>query len=212
MIPSLVRGAAVAAALAAVTAAPARADAPQVVVSIKPIHSLVAGVMAGVGEPDLLIAGGGSPHSYALRPSQAQALQEADVVFWVGEALETFLAKPLASLPRDARLVALHEAEGVTLLPYRDDAAWAHHADAHGEAAHAHAHAHAEAHAGNGHSHGHGHAHGHDHHHHPYPQKDHPLGPQAVKGLKVDSTNATFSTRTGPQAGGTPDEPGKRQS
>ena len=91
------------------------------------------------------------------------------------------------------------------------------HAEAHGEAAHAHAHAHAEAHAGNGHGHDHGHAHGHghshnhDHHHHPYPQKDHPLGPQAVKGLKVDSTNATFSERTGPQAGGTPDEPGKRQ-
>ena len=93
------------------------------------------------------------------------------------------------------------------------------HAHAHGEAAHSHAHAHAEAHTGNahahandhGHSHGHGHGHNHDHHHHPYPQKDHPLGPQAVKGLKVDSTHATFSERTGPPAGGTPDEPGRRQ-
>jgi sirohydrochlorin cobaltochelatase len=99
------------------------------------------------------------------------------------------------------------------------------HGHAHGEAAHSHAHA--DAHAGNGHdhdhdhgqaaaqahghSHSHGHGHSHDHHHHPYPQKDHPLGPQAVKGLKVDSTHATFSERTGPQAGGTPDEPGKRE-
>ena len=61
------------------------------------------------------------------------------------------------------------------------------------------------------HGHGHAHGHSHDHHHHPYPQKDHPLGPQAVKGLKVESTHATFSERTGPPAGGTPDEPGKRE-
>ena len=91
-------------------------DPLRVVASIKPVHALVAGVMAGAGEPMLLVSGGGSPHAYALRPSQARALERADVVFWIGEALETFLQKPLRALPRDARIVALHEAEGVVLL------------------------------------------------------------------------------------------------
>src|SRR5919106_6675550 len=81
--------------------------APAVVVSIKPIHALVAGVMAGVATPELLIEGAGSPHSYALRPSQAQALEEADVVFWVGEGLEAFLEKPLAALSGNAKVVEL---------------------------------------------------------------------------------------------------------
>ena len=109
------------AALASAAAAPALADPPAVVASIMPVHSLVAGVMGDVGAPALLVEGGGSPHSYSLRPSEAAALQKADVVFWIGAELETFLERPLAALPRGARIVALHEAEGVTLLPYRED-------------------------------------------------------------------------------------------
>ncbi len=97
---------------------------PAVVASIKPIHSLVAGVMAGVAEPELLIAGAGSPHSYALRPSQAQALARADVVFWVGEGLEGFLARPLASLSGDAAVVALGTAPGLHQLPTREGGLW----------------------------------------------------------------------------------------
>ena len=88
----------------------------RVVASIKPVHALVAGVMAGAGEPTLLVTGGRSPHAYALRPSEARALERADVVFWVGEALESFLQKPLQALSSDARIVALHRAEGVVLL------------------------------------------------------------------------------------------------
>jgi zinc transport system substrate-binding protein len=87
-----------------------------VVASIKPVHALVAGVMAGAGEPTLLVTGGRSPHAYALRPSEARALERADVVFWVGDALETFLEKPLRALSGDARIVALGEAQGVVLL------------------------------------------------------------------------------------------------
>jgi zinc transport system substrate-binding protein len=128
----------------------AAADAPRVVVSIKPVHSLVAGVMDGVGDPDLLIKGGDSPHTYSLRPSEAQALQEADVVFWIGEDLEGFLARPLQTLPREAALVALHEADGVRLLAGREGGSWE---------VHAHASVHADA-----HEHGHGeHEHAHDH-------------------------------------------------
>lgn len=124
-------------------------EAPAVVVSIKPIHSLVAGVMEGVGEPQLTIQGAGSEHSYALRPSQAQALARADVVFWIGEDLEAFLAKPLEALSDGAMVVALSDVEGLRLLATREGGTWqGHDAEDHGEHAHedAHEHEHEEEH------------------------------------------------------------------
>ena len=108
-------------ALCAASAVAGPAEVPRVVASVKPIHALVAGVMAGIGEPTLLVKGAGSPHAYALRPSDARALQDADVVFWVGPGLESFLARPLAALPRAARVVALAQVPGVV----RRDAAGA---------------------------------------------------------------------------------------
>lgn len=96
---------------------------PVVVASIKPVHALVAGVMQGVGEPLLLVSGGASPHEYSLKPSDARALGAAQVVFWIGPELESFLVKPLANTPT-ARSVALLDAPGVTLLPLRAGGAW----------------------------------------------------------------------------------------
>lgn len=106
--------------------------APKVVTSIQPIHALVSGVMAGVGEPLLLVPPGVSPHGFQLRPSAAAALGAADLVVWVGEGLETFLAKPLDGLPDDGRIVELVEADGVTRLESREGGAWETHG--HGEA------------------------------------------------------------------------------
>ena len=71
-----------------------------VVVSIKPVHALVAAIMDGAGTPDLIIEGTGSPHNYALKPSQAQLLQNADLVFWIGHDFEQFLENPLRALPQ----------------------------------------------------------------------------------------------------------------
>jgi hypothetical protein len=79
--------------------------APRVAASIPPVHSLVAGVMDGVGEPTLLVPPTASAHSFALRPSEARALAQADLVFWIGPAYETFLEKPLAALARPEKLV-----------------------------------------------------------------------------------------------------------
>jgi zinc transport system substrate-binding protein len=103
-------------ALAVATAAHAE---PRVVASILPVHSLVAGVMEGVGVPGLLVPVGQSPHTYALKPSDARALQSAEVVFWIGGTLENFLEAPLGSLARKASIVELGTAPGVTLLPAR---------------------------------------------------------------------------------------------
>lgn len=68
-------------------AIPAAADAPKVVTDIAPIQGLVARVMAGVGEPAVLVPPGATPHGYSLRPSNARELSNAEAVFWVGEAL-----------------------------------------------------------------------------------------------------------------------------
>jgi zinc transport system substrate-binding protein len=105
------------------------AEAPRVVVSIPPLHSLIAGVMARVGEPVLLIEGVASPHAYALRPSAARALAAADAVFWIGPDLETFLPKPLKSLAGEARVVTVLDEPGITVLPVRAGGAWGEAAD-----------------------------------------------------------------------------------
>jgi zinc transport system substrate-binding protein len=98
--------------------------APSVVASIAPLHSLVVGVMDGIGRPALIVQGYGSPHSYQMRPSDAAALQAADLVFWIGEPLETFLRKPLQALPRKARVVAMIDTPGLRLLANRGSGVW----------------------------------------------------------------------------------------
>lgn len=119
-----------------------------VVASIKPVHSLVAAVMGEVGEPSLLVSGAGSPHTYSMRPSEAQMLESASVVFWVGHDLEMFLDGPLDTLSAGAKVVELGEAEGLTKLAYREGGAFesdeneTEHAEAGDDHAHDHAHEH----------------------------------------------------------------------
>lgn len=105
------------------------ADAPVVVTSIKPIHSLVAAIMQGVGEPELIVDGAASPHTYNLKPSNARALQEAKVIFWVGPGLEAFLEKPLQALGSDASFAELDDAPGLVKLPFREGGAFEPHDD-----------------------------------------------------------------------------------
>ena len=95
-----------------------------VVASIKPIHSLVAAVMEGVGEPGLIVDGAGSPHNYALKPSQAQMLERAGVVFWIGHQLEAFLEKPLETIAADAKAVELINASDLIKLEFREGGAF----------------------------------------------------------------------------------------
>lgn len=108
---------------------PTAAAAPKVVATVKPLHSLVAGVMAGVGEPGLIVQGGGSPHNHVLKPSEARLLAEAQVVFWVGASLETFIEKPLASLGSTARIVEVTRLPGVVRLSGRQGGTWDGHDD-----------------------------------------------------------------------------------
>jgi zinc transport system substrate-binding protein len=95
-----------------------------VLATIKPIHSLVAAVMKGAGTPELLIQGAQSEHSYALKPSDAEKIGHARIVFEVGPDLETYLVRPLASLSHGAEVVVLERADGVRLLPARRGGLW----------------------------------------------------------------------------------------
>lgn len=145
------------------------AAAPKVVASIKPVHSLVAAVMQGVGEPDIIVDGAASPHTFALKPSTARVLAGADLVFWVGPELEAFLEKPIETLGEKAEAVELSQAHDLTLLPVREGGDFDEHD--HGDEGHDHAAEAAktagqgtkDAKAGHDHSHDHGHDHGHEH-------------------------------------------------
>jgi zinc transport system substrate-binding protein len=157
-------------ALAALTlaAAPAAADVPVVVTDTPVVHSLVSQVMGDLGEPTVIVEQGADEHSFQLRPSQAAALADAGLIFWVGEELTPWLARALETTSGTAKTVALLDAPGVTLMEYGDGSG-AHDHDDHGHD-HGHEEAKTDDHA---HDHGHDHAHeeaaaddhGHDHAH-----------------------------------------------
>ena len=94
---------------------PANADI-KVVTSIKPIHSLASYLMDGVAKPDLIVDGYASPHGFAMKPSHAKMLQDADIVFWVGEDLENFLEKPLDSIAAKAEKIEFMDIKGLIKL------------------------------------------------------------------------------------------------
>ena len=98
---------------------PVNADV-KVVTSIKPLHSLASYLMDGVGKPDLIVDGYASPHGFAMKPSHAKMLQNADLIFWVGEDLESFLEKPLSSIAKKAEKIELMEVKGLNVLKFRE--------------------------------------------------------------------------------------------
>lgn len=115
-----------------------KADTLRVVASINPIHSLVAQVMEGIGTPQLLIKAAGSPHSYALKPSDARTLSEANVVIWIGEEFESVLRKPIANLAASTHVVTVSSLKKIRLLKGRSEHAHEHSQhDKHGHDKHA---------------------------------------------------------------------------
>ena len=130
-----------------------------VVASIKPVHSLVSAVMAGLAEPHLVIRGAQSPHTFSLRPSDAAALQKAHVIFLIDEHKEVALAAPIANLGDHAMVVQLAGSQGLHLLPLREGGAFEEHDHANEQADHEDEDDHQDA-DGRDHEHGHPHEHG----------------------------------------------------
>jgi len=100
-----------------------------VVTSIKPVHSLVSSVMQGVGSPTVIIEGAGSPHTYSLKPSQAKQLQDADLVFWMGDELETFLEGPIQNIAKNAKSIKLIDSHGLKKIKFREGGMFDEHDD-----------------------------------------------------------------------------------
>ena len=113
--------------VAALVGSTAMADTPNVAVDIAPIHSLVSRVMAGVGAPKLIIQPGASPHEYRLRPSEAKALQDAILVFWMGEGLTPWMENAVETLSQNAKVITLLEASETKLLKFREGALFEEH-------------------------------------------------------------------------------------
>ncbi len=99
--------------------AQASAEIFSVAVTVKPVHSLVAGIMKGAGRPLLIMSSSASPHHYSLRPSERRALANASLIFWVGPELETFMPRILDSLDPSSTNIALIKAKGLLRLPAR---------------------------------------------------------------------------------------------
>jgi zinc transport system substrate-binding protein len=164
------------------------ADVPSVATDITPVHSLVSIVMGDLGAPALIVRPGASPHGYSMRPSEAQALDSADLVVWMGEALTPWLEGPIDTLASGAHKIELMSVEGTVLYDYREGATFAahdhDHDDEHDHDEHEHEHEHEKhehSHDDHDHdhdhdekaeSHDHGHGHAHDNHDHDHSGAD----------------------------------------
>ncbi len=105
----------------------ALAEAPQVATDIAPVQSLVARVMEGVGAPRALVRPGASPHGYAMRPSEAGTLQEAEAIFWIGPELTPWLEGAIANLAAGASATRLLDAPDTHVLNLRSGTRFAAH-------------------------------------------------------------------------------------
>lgn len=151
----------------------AAAEVPKVAADIAPVAALVAQVMGDLGAPALIVPPGASPHGHAMRPSEAEALQEAGLVVWIGPGLTPWLEGPVATLAGQATSMELLEVPGTVLHPLREGAVF----EAVGgaevgeegqgdEGGHVEGHAYAEGQAdGEGHADGEDHDHGEEHGH-----------------------------------------------
>src|SRR5579872_33816 len=120
----ILRWLALASALLPSVAALADGDAPSVAVTVRPLHSLVAAVMAGVAKPDLVISGDAPARDYVPTAGAAERLAKARLVFWIGPMLERNLARPLDSIAGATEVVAVSAGAGIVLRPTRTGGVW----------------------------------------------------------------------------------------
>lgn len=123
-------------ATASLLPAAALADVPRVMTDFAPLHSLTAQVMGDLGTPDILMSTDSDPHNFSLRPSDAERLSTADVVFWVGNGLTPWLEEPLETLAPNAAHISLLETEGWVQLDIREGDDHGHKDDDHDDHAH----------------------------------------------------------------------------
>lgn len=110
----------------------------RVLTSIKPLQLIASAVQGDLGQPEVLLPPGASPHHFALRPSDVRRVQSADLLYWIGPDMETFLPRVLSG--REQPSVAVQSLPGLTLRHFGEDAGEHHHHDEHGADEHDHEH------------------------------------------------------------------------
>lgn len=134
----MIRRLLIALSLAGAASAIAQADEPQVLTSIAPLQLIAAAITEGGTAPDVLLPANASAHYYALRPSDLRRLQSADVFYWIGPDMETFL-QPLVG-KRKTLSVAVQDEDGLVRRFYGKDGSAHEEHDEHGHSDHDHDH------------------------------------------------------------------------
>ena len=107
-----------------------------VVTTIQPINSLVSAVIGNTGKTISLIPAEVSPHEYKLKPSDTKKLQNANIIFFVSDHLESSVTKVFENLPKNIKIINLMEDTGIKHLAIRDNEAWERHDHHHGHGDH----------------------------------------------------------------------------
>lgn len=107
-----------------------------VVTTIQPINSLVSAVIGNTGKTISLIPAEISPHEYKLKPSDTKKLQNANIIFFVSDHLESSVTKVFENLPKNIKIINLMEDAGIKHLAIRDNEAWERHDHHHGHGDH----------------------------------------------------------------------------
>lgn len=110
----------------------------RVLTSIKPLQLIAAAVQEGLGQPEVLLPPGASPHHFALRPSDVRRVQSVDLLYWIGPDMEAFLPRVLSG--REQPSVAVQSLPGLTLRHFGEDESEHQHHDEHGADEHDHDH------------------------------------------------------------------------
>jgi len=94
------------------------AGTPEILVSIKPLHSLVSSITQGVTTPQLLLEKQTSAHNFQLKPSQKRKLSQADLFIYSSNNIESFVDTLKQSQTR-TQFIQLSQLSGVERLPNR---------------------------------------------------------------------------------------------
>ena len=108
------------------------ASTPKILVSIKPLHSLVSNLTQGVTTPQLLLDKQASAHNFQLKPSQKRKLSQADLFIYSSNNIESFV-EALEQSQSGTRFIQLSQLNGIEQLQNRD---FNHHHDDHHESQH----------------------------------------------------------------------------
>jgi len=100
------------------SATTAKAEPPKVAVSIRPLYFLVQDLMQDIGQPELILSSQQSPHHDQIRPSQLRNINQADIVFWIGSAMESNLQKTIRNLPKNIEAYPLISSAGLHILKF----------------------------------------------------------------------------------------------